>query len=71
MVEEGAAILYGVTREAILDTAILAQRPEVSSGLRYEKSFQKKLQLHLDPHRYLLSCDRDRKKASGKGGGQV
>ena len=28
---------------------------EESSGLRYEKSFQKKLQLHLDPHRYLLN----------------
>lgn len=53
--EEGAEILYGVIREGICDTTIFEQRPEESSGLRYEKSFQKKLQLCLDPHRYLLS----------------
>lgn len=53
--EEGAEILYGVITEDIFDTTIFEQRPEESSGLRYEKSFQKKLQLRLDPHRYLLN----------------
>lgn len=33
----------------------LSSTTEESSGLRYEKSFQKKLQLCLDLHRYLLS----------------